>query len=117
MDLIKAAILSRPAVRRSPENAGQEGKRYQITTFVPIAEDRESPLSGRLSELLGSEVKDNERSPDMILSRDPGALLEDWSPASAMRLARQKVSDNDIIPTTMSRRQKSAKRSLKLTDK
>ena len=56
VDLVKAAIMSRPTPKRSPERFTDQAPRYQIDTYgstgSPGAGDYDSPLSGRLGELL-----------------------------------------------------------------
>ena len=56
VDLVKAAIMSRPTPKRSPERFTDQAPRYQIDTYGSTgstgAGDYDSPLSGRLGELL-----------------------------------------------------------------
>ena len=114
VDLIKASILSRPAVRRYEGlNGSPDEQRYAIKHYVPTEGDSlMSPLASRLSELAPSDKDSN--SEHSMIDCDESSLL--WSPASAMRLAREKTNrDSDIVPTTKTaRKTKSAKRSLKM---
>ena len=115
MELIKASILSRPQVMRSPNLQGSpdDKQRYQINDYVHVPADQASPLASRLSELSPfTPASASEKGPPT------GGDSELWSPASAMRSARQHTKANDIVPSTKGRRTtKSAKRSLKMLEK
>ena len=117
VELIKAQILSRPQVRRSPKLQGSpdDRQRYQINDYVhvPSEGDQASPLASRLSELSPfTPASASEKG------TPTGGDSELWSPASAMRSARQHTKANDIVPSTKGRRTtKSAKRSLKMLEK
>lgn len=117
VDLIKGRILSRPAGRQN-QLTTQGNQRYQVNNFSPPPEDEYgSPLTSRLSQLLSTPSDgDNGNSQKALVSDDSEGeltfpvlntfplltlsirqvlgesnLLEQWSPASAMRLAREKL--------------------------
>ena len=100
VDMIKAAILSRPAARQTSLDYSQESQRYQIDTYgAPQGQDY-APLSTRLSELLVTPgpAGGGQTPPGAVVRASPS--LEHWSPASAMRIARQKQRDTDIVPSS-----------------
>ena len=69
VDLIKAAILSRPSARRnSPLKTTSGEQRYQIESSTDRGRSYESPLAGRLNELLVADVMEDGISRDMVVS-------------------------------------------------
>ncbi|WZN61200.1 hypothetical protein HKI87_04g27340 [Chloropicon roscoffensis] len=121
VDLVKAAIMSRPPrPKRSPERFTDQAPRYQIDTYgstgSPGAGDYDSPLSGRLGELLVASP--GESPPEAVIAAPAPASVSEWSPASAVRIARQKARDCDIVPSNARpKKGKGAKRNLKLIEK
>ena len=75
MDLVKAAIMSRPTPKRSPERFTDQAPRYQIDTYGSTgstgAGDYDSPLSGRLEELLVASPGDVGSPPEAVVSPPP----------------------------------------------
>ncbi|QDZ17523.1 hypothetical protein HOP50_01g00320 [Chloropicon primus] len=117
VDIIKAAILSRPSARRSSPLKASGEQRYQIESYGGQDRRYESPLAGRLSELLGTDLPGEDGTSRDVVIASNSTQVQEWSPASAMRIARLKARDCDIVPRTAitkSRKKKGAKRSLAL---
>ena len=89
VDLVKAAIMSRPTPKRSPERFTDQAPRYQIDTYGSTgstgAGDYDSPLSGRLGELLVASPGDVGSPPEAVVSPPPTHVTRLYPPHTHAR--------------------------------
>ena len=91
VDLVKAAIMMRPSPtpKRSPERFTDQAPRYQIDTYgstgSPGAGDYDSPLSGRLGELLVASPGDVGSPPEAVVSPPPTHVTRLYPPHTPAR--------------------------------